>query len=304
MTPEKTRGFLEIREGIMNQRRKAVLMTVIAAIMWSSAGVFVKTVSMDTLAFVGGRGLIAGIVMLPMVLGAKPKFSWALVGGSIAYAAFTFCFIFATHLTTSANAVLLQYTSPIFVAVLSWAILKEKLTKQDKICIVVSAVGMALFFCDNFGASSVWGNLVGIGSAITFSFTIIFLRLQKNSNPVYNVCFGSLIAGVIGLPALLSSGIIMEGGSALTGLLTTGLISGISYALYAKSTAHLTAIESSLLPILDPILNPVWVFLVVGERPGMLSFLGGVIVLAAVVLRVLPLILSGKETVSQEAALQ
>ena len=256
-------------------------MTIAAAIMWSSAGMFVKTATMGPLAFAGGKGLIAGLVMLPPVLRSKHKITREVVGGSIAYAGFNLCFVFATRLTTSANAILLQYTSPVFVAVLGWLILKERLAKRDVVCIAVSAAGMALLFCDNFTASSIWGNVVGVGSAVTFSFTIIFLRLQKNGNPVYSVCFGNFLTAAIGLPSLLAGG-LPQGAEAWSGLLATGVITGISYVLYAMSTAHLSAIESSLLPILDPILNPVWVFLAVGERPGALSLLGGAIVFFSV----------------------
>lgn len=275
----------------MNQQKRAFIMTIVAAVMWSSGGVFVKTASVGALAFAGGKCLIAGIIMLPMILRSKTKITKEVVGGSIAYASFSLCFVFATRLTTSANAVLLQYTSPVFVALLGGIILKEKLTKLDKLCLGVCTGGMILFFCDNFTVSSIIGNIVGIGSAISFSFTIIFLRMQKDGNPIYNVCFGSLLAGVIGLPALLTSGVWQESGSC-SGLLATGIITGISYALYAKSTSYLTAIESALLPILDPILNPVWVFFAVGEKPGTLSLIGGGIVLCAVILRIIPMIQS------------
>lgn len=118
---------------------------------------------------------------------------------------------------------------------------------------------------------------------ITFAGNSIFLRLQKNGNPVMSVFLGNVISGVVGIPFMVSAGV--PDTKSFLFLLLAGFLCGFTYAAYAKASTGLSALETVLLPILDPVLNPVWVFLFLGEVPGKMAIIGAVIVLTAVFVR-------------------
>ena len=180
---------------------------------------------------------------------------------------------------------MLQYTAPIYVALLSWVFLRERIRRSDLLCMAFVFGGMVLFFLDETGGGTPIGNLIAVFNGVTFAGISIFLRLQKDGNPVMSMYLGNLLSALIGLPIILSAG--LPDGPSLFFLLLAGGLSALTYALYARASTGLTALETVLLPIIDPVMNPVWVFLTLGERPGALSLLGAAVVLTAVTARVL-----------------
>lgn len=303
----------------MKNHTQALLGTLLAALLWSTAGMFVKLIDWEPVPMAGGRSLAAALVLLPAVFriwekdaktkqksdhiqhgnptdviaSKRGKQSWmsmqniALFGAALSYAAFNFCFVLATKLTTSANAILLQYTAPIYVALLGYFFLKEPISRSDILCMGVVALGMGLFFLDSSSSGNVpvtapIGNLFGIGSGISFASMVLFLRLQKNreGSQVLSMFYGCLITAGLSLPAILRAP--APSLQSLLGLAATGCIVGISYGIYAAATQGLSALEAVLVPVIDPVLNPVWVYLTVGERPGNLALLGGAVVITAI----------------------
>jgi drug/metabolite transporter (DMT)-like permease len=127
------------------------------------------------------------------------------------------------------------------------------------------------------------GNIVAILSGIAFAGTALFLRKQKDSSPLESLLIGNTVTFLIGLPFILQSSPDATG---WLGLILLGVFQlGFSYILYAEAIKHVTALEGILIPILEPILNPVWVFLLLRERPGRWAIWGGIVVLASVTLR-------------------
>ena len=266
--------------------KKAVLITCAVALMWSLAGLNIKMIHWSGAAIAGGRSLIAAVLLTPLVLRSPCRRVTApVIGGAVCYAAFNYCFIVSTKLTTSANAIMLQYTDPIYVALLSWVFLRERIRRSDLLCMAFVFGGMVLFFLDETGGGTPIGNLIAVFNGVTFAGISIFLRLQKDGNPVMSMYLGNLLSALIGLPIILSAG--LPDGASLFFLLLAGGLSALTYALYARASTGLTALETVLLPIIDPVMNPVWVFLTLGERPGALSLLGAAVVLSAVTARVL-----------------
>lgn len=142
---------------------------------------------------------------------------------------------------------------------------------------------MALFFLDNLSPTGILGNIFGLASGICFAFEAIFLRMQKDGSPWESVFLGNLLTAVIGLPFLTQA---WPNAFDWVELLILGVVQlGISYVLYSIAIKHTTAIEAILIPVIEPILNPVWVLLFVGEKPGFWAIVGGVIVLAAITIR-------------------
>lgn len=266
--------------------KKAIGITCIAALIWSIAGLNIKMIAWTPYAIAAGRSIAAVLCMLPVIINSKNrKIDWFTVGGALCYVAFNYCFIVSTKYTTSANAIMLQYTAPVYVAVLAWVFLKEKITKADIISMVFVLGGMLLFFMDAAGGGSTLGNVIAVFNGVSFAGIAIFLRLQKNGNPVMSMFLGNIFTGVVGIPFILQAGI--PDGKSFGFLLLAGVLSAISYTIYAKASTKLSALETVLIPIIDPIMNPVWVFLFLGERPGIMSLIGGGVVLTAVTGRVL-----------------
>jgi drug/metabolite transporter (DMT)-like permease len=276
-----------------DNRPRAVLLLFVCAILWSSGGLLLKVVDWHPLAVAGGRGLIAGVFLLVWV--RRPKFTWSRtqIGAAVAYAACTVLFAVANKFTTAANAIFLQYTAPIYIALLSFWILGERTRRADWVTIAFAIGGMALFFVEELTFAGMFGNIIAIGSGVGFAVMALLLRKQKDGSPIESIILGNLIAGAIGLPFMLTSA--PPGAVGIGALLVLGIFQlGLPYLLYAYSIKRVTALEAVLIPVIEPVLNPVWVLFFLGERPGPLALLGGAIVLGAVVVRSLIALRMGK----------
>lgn len=268
----------------MSAHSRSVLFLVVAALCWSLGGLLIKSVTWPPLAVAGGRGFIAAIFLLLTNRGLRFHFSRDQVIGALGYAACTVTFCTATKLTTAANAILLQYTAPVWIALFGAWFLGERATRTDWITIVVVLGGMALFFADSLELAHLAGNVIAVISGVCFAGMTIALRKQKNTSAAESIVLGNAIAFLAGAwwifraPALTPQG--------WGALLTLGVVQlGISYWLYARAIKHVTALEAVLIPVIEPILNPVWVLLALHERPTSWALLGGAIVLGAVTVR-------------------
>ncbi|MCX6945863.1 MAG: DMT family transporter [Verrucomicrobiota bacterium] len=266
------------------EHTRAVGQLLAAALLWSFAGVLIKGIGWSPLAVAGGRGLIAALFLLATSRGLNFTWSRVQLGAAVAYVACTVSFVVANRLTTAANAILLQYTAPVWVALLGTWFLGERTTRADWWAILATFAGMGLFFADELRLTSVLGNLVGVFSGVCFAGVALLLRKQKAGSAVESIILGNLLAFVIGLPFIATAPALPARGWLM--LLVLGVVQlGLSYRLYSQAIRHVTALEAVLIPVVEPIFNPVWVLLFVGERPGPLALAGGVIVLGAVTLR-------------------
>lgn len=276
-----------------DHRARAVLLLFVCATLWSMGGLLLKVVDWHPLAVAGGRGLIAGVFLLVWV--RRPKFTWSgtQIAAAIAYAGCTVLFAVANKFTTAANAIFLQYTAPIYIALLAFWIVGERATRADWISIAVVLGGMALFFMEELTFAGMFGNVIAIGSGVAFAVMVLLLRKQKAGSPIESIILGNLIAGAIGLPFMLTSP--PPDAAGFGALFALGIFQlGVPYLLYAYSIKRVTALEAVLIPVVEPVLNPVWVLFFLGERPGPLALLGGAIVLGAVVVRALIALHAGK----------
>ena len=267
----------------IDKRYKAILFLFLAATLWSSGGLLIKLVSWNPVAIAGLRSLIAMLVLFAYI--RRPRFTWSFpqIGGALAYAITVTLFVTATKLTTSANAILLQYTAPIYVAVVGPWFLGERVEWFDWITIVTVIGGIVLFFLDRLTLGNQLGNIFAILSGLSFACLILFLRKQKEGSPLESVLLGNLLAGLFGIPFMFDS---MPDALSLCGIFLLGVFQlGLSYVLYSEAIKHTTALESILISGIEPILNPIWVFLVLGETPGKWGLAGGIVVLTSVTIR-------------------
>jgi drug/metabolite transporter (DMT)-like permease len=259
---------------------RAVVMAFVAGILWSLGGLLIKQVTWNPLAISGARSAIASLVLLAFI--RRPCITWSRtqIGGAIAYAATVILFVVATKLTTAANAILLQYTAPIYAALLGVWFLHERVTCGDWFTIALVMGGMALFFLDRLTTGGLWGNVFAIASGVSYASLIVLLRAQKYDSPLESVLLGNYLTAIIGLPFMFQGA---PGVSSWLSLILLGVFQlGLSYVLYSTAIKYITALEAALVPVIEPILNPVWVFLFIGEAPGRYALFGGLVVLAAV----------------------
>jgi drug/metabolite transporter (DMT)-like permease len=256
---------------------------VVTSILWSMGGLFIKIVPFDALTVAGCRSALACIVLLAWMRRPQPTWSLPQWGGIVAYAATVILFVMATKRTTAANAILLQYTAPVWVALFSSAMTGERLRRADVATVAAVCCGMAVFFADRLSPGMMEGNLLAVASGIAFAMLALCMRAQRGVATGETILFGNILAAVVCLPFLSFAGATPY---AYLGLAALGFIQlGISYVLYAWALRHVTALEAVLVTVLEPLLNPVWVALATGETPSPLSMIGGLVVLSAVLLR-------------------
>jgi len=264
----------------MSARKKAILQLIIASILWSTGGILIKLIDWNPVAIAGSRSLISGLVILFYLKRPKITLSKAQGIGALAYASTVILFVMANKMTTAANAILLQYTAPAFVAVLGAWLLKEKVRWYDLLSILCVFGGMILFFTDSVGQGSAAGNALAVISGFMLACVTIALRFQKDGSPVETMLLGNFLTFLVAIP-FMGGGLPSTQG--LLAILALGVVQlGISYILYGLAIKHLSALEAVLITVIEPLLNPVWVFLFNGEKPTLLSLLGGLVVVAGV----------------------
>lgn len=273
-------------------RPAAVALLVTAAVMWSMGGLLIKLVAWHPVAIAGIRSAIAALLFLSVL--RRPRFVWSMpqVGGAIAYAATVIFFVVATKMTTAANAILLQYTAPVYVALLSAWLLKERPNPADWVVLLFVIAGIILFFLDELAPGDRLGNMFAILSGISFAALVLCLRKQKNGSTLESIFFGNLLTAFVSLPFISAPWPDFTGWA---GLVLLGIFQlGVPYLLYAAAIRHVTALEAILVPVIEPVLNPLWVFLFIGEVPGPWAMAGGTVVFLFVTARcVLPVRGSG-----------
>jgi len=264
-----------------NKKTIALFMLLLTAILWSLAGLLIKSVNWNPMAIAGSRSIISAIFIYPFFKNKiKLRFSKQIFLGAIAYSGTVITLVAATKLTTAANAILLQYTAPIYVAAFSYWLLKEKIFKTDWLVILIILCGMCLFFLDDLTSGNMLGNILAITSGIFFGLLTIFLRKQKDASPIESVFWGNVLTGLIGIPFMIGSTPDPDDWFILVLLGVVQL--AIPYILFAYAIKHVSALEAITIPIIEPILNPIWVFIFLDEVPGKWAAIGGSLVLVTI----------------------
>jgi drug/metabolite transporter (DMT)-like permease len=266
------------------QRAQAIIQLVIASVLWSSAGFLIKSTELGGMALGSAR---AGIAILVLMLYLRRSISLTRYHllGAVTYAVNSLFFVLANKLTTAANAILLQFTAPIWVALFARWFLKERVRRSDWVAVAIVSIGMVLFFIGDLEPGHVLGNIVALISGVGMAGFVIAAKLAPHHDPAEYVVFGNGISFLVGLPFLLASIGSINFDSGLS-LLALGVFQlGIPYILYTKAIPVVSSLEAILITILEPILNPVWVSLFTGERPGVLTVVAGLIVVGTVIVR-------------------
>lgn len=264
-----------------NFHRRGVLLITLAALLWSLGGLGIKAVEAGPLVVAFYRCLFAAITLFLLGRGRGASLSPQFVVSVVAYAACLTTFVVATKWTTAANAIFLQYSGVIWVLLFSPIVTKDALHRRDSFAILAALAGMALFFVGGLEAAGMAGNLVALLSGVFFAALILTLRLQRGVASQAAVTWGS-VAVTIALLPFVRNDLAIDRTSLLI-LVILGVVQiAIAYVALTEGLKYVTATEASLIGMIEPVANPLWVFLFLGERPGPYAIAGAVIVLLAI----------------------
>ncbi|HEY0659201.1 MAG TPA: DMT family transporter [Pyrinomonadaceae bacterium] len=265
---------------------------LLAVLLWSTGGLFIKMTTLDAFAVNAGRSFLAAITVAIFTYRKGLRLDKMTLLSAFFYAGTLSCFVYATKQTTAANAIFLQYTAPIYILILSPFILKEKFRYADLITVVVCIAGMSLFFLEapsaaNHLAGNIFvGNFAALLSGAFFGLYFIFLRHPRslaNKNPALSVFYGNILVVLLMIPFLTNN----PPNPTTNDLLAISFLGvfqiGIAYILFTGGIAGgVRSLDASIIGFIEPLLNPVWVFLILSETPSKWAIIGGGIIVAAV----------------------
>ena len=265
------------------------LMLAGAALLFSTGGAAIKAATLTAWQIASFRSGVAALFLIVALPEARRGWSWKIAPPAMAYAATLVLFVLANRLTTAANAIFLQDTAPLYVLLLGPWLLREPVRRSDVVYIAAVAAGMALFFVGlppvaATAPDPARGNVIALASGVTWALTITGLRWlgragEKNA-AMATVAAGNLIACFVALP--LAVPITVAGGANVPVILYLGVVQiGLAYVLVTRAIRHVSAFETTAVLLLEPAMNPIWTWLVHGEKPGAWPLAGGAVILFA-----------------------
>lgn len=270
----------------MSKENTAIIEMLICAALWSIAGIFMKLIPWNGFAIAAMRSLISGLTFAVYMLITRKRYILSkrtILGGLLTAAVYT-CFTVANKLTTAANAIVLQYTCPVFIVIFSALFLKQKIRKNDLAVVIATLAGIALFFFDQLKPGYILGNFVAIAAGMFMAGMFLAVGTMEGDERFSTILNGQMFTFLIGLPFIIATKPEFTA-SAVINILILGIFQlGISYILYVKASENCPPLACCLLGALEPLLNPVWVFIFDGERPGVFALIGGIIVVFSITL--------------------
>ena len=268
--------------------RRARLEIVLAALLFSTGGAAIKATSLSGFEVAGLRSVIAALALVALLPSARRGYTLRAAGVGLAFAGSLVLFVSANKLTTSAASIFLQSTAPLYVLLLGPRLLGERASRSDLVVLLPVAAGLLLVF---FGTGTavrtapdpLRGNVLALLSGVTWAFAIMGLRWMSErpgNSPMAAAVLGNVFAALLCLPFLRSLSLVPAGdwvALAYLGIFQVAL----AYFFLAGGVRGLPALDASLLLLVEPALNPLWAWLVHGERPSVLALSGGALILGA-----------------------
>lgn len=271
---------------VKDKTRVGIIQMVICSILWSTAGLFIGYIDLNPFAIAGYRGLVAGITILSFMLIARYKIivNKKTLISMIFVSATALCFVLSTKLADAANAIVLQYTAPIYIVLFSAIFLKKKPKKNDLITIIVTMVGIVLFFVESLKGGNLLGNILGLCAGVSMGFMFICVGECDKDEKLSGIMLSEFLTATIGIVVslFLEKSFTTEPIPILCILFLGVFQLGIPYTLYGLANANCPALLCCLIAAIEPVLNPVLVAIVTGNVPSPLAIVGGVVVIAAV----------------------
>jgi drug/metabolite transporter (DMT)-like permease len=260
------------------------LLILAAALLWSLAGVFIKFLDLPPLTIVFYRSLFASLVFAPFVRRRQWHFDGSIALSVLSYTAAISAFVAANKLTTAANAIVLQYTAPVFVFLFTRLVWGEKISRLNGFALAIAMLGVGIISFDSAGAPEMTGVLLALLSGVLFAVYMINLQRTRAVSPIYLTWANNLVCALLLLFVVKSQ--LALSLQPLMILAVMGAVQlGMPYFLFSKGLQTVSLQEAALIALVEPVLNPLWVAIVVGEIPSLATLCGGAMILVGLGVR-------------------
>jgi len=260
------------------------ILILVTAVLWSLAGIFIKSLDLHPLTIVFYRSFFAALCFLPWVKRKSWTLSAPVLASVLSYTAAISAFVSANKLTTAANAIVLQYTAPIFVFIFARVLFRETISSLNLITLAAGALGVGIIFAGSAGRPDMAGVGVAILSGLFFAIYMTNLRFVAPVDARYLTLANNLACCLALVPWVHSRLGLAVADIAILGAMGVMQL-GIPYFLFCKGLEKISLQEASLILLVEPVLNPIWVALVFGEIPSFPTLIGGGIILLSLGLR-------------------
>lgn len=275
-----------MRQSTVRQQKTAMLQMLLCGAMWSIAGIFIKQIPWNPMVISGFRGLIAAatVALCLRLSHTKIRFTRKGFWGGFFMCMTAVCFVIANKLTASANAIALQFTSPIYILLFSVLLFRQKFRRADILAVLFTSLGVVLFFLDQLAPGRLHGNLVAVAAGGFSGGMCIAMNRCDYDERMGGMLLGHLLNALLGLPFALFTAPEFSLTPMLCILILGVVQLGLPYILFVKAEEHCSPLAVNLLSVIEPILNPLWVFLFDGETPGLFAFIGAVVIIGTITL--------------------
>ena len=265
-------------------RKLAILFLIVTGFLWSTGGLLIKLIPWSPISIAGIRSGFSAVIIYFFSKPDIKDFGKNIWVGAISYSVMVISFVFANKIASSGNVILIQYAAPVYVALFGYSFLGEKATKIDWITIAIIILGLSCFFYEDLSLKQKWGNVLAIFSGLGFAGLTLFMRKEKNANPINCVLLGNLITFLICLPFYFT-GVTMEATPWLI-ILFLGVVQlGLAYILFSTAIKYVNALDAIIYPVIEPLFNPLLTFVFLGELMSQTALIGGFLVITGVIAR-------------------
>ncbi len=268
----------------IDEHQKGLLAVVVAALLWSSGGLLIKLVTFDAMQISFFRCAIAALVFFIAFRKDVLYANGFTFINALFYAAVLIFFVLATKTTTAANAIFLQSTAPIYVLIFEPILTKTSYNKINVITVLVCVLGMILFFIGKITPEHFEGNIYALLAGVFFAAFFLGMKKNKHEYQFSSIFYGNIIVALICIPFALEIKELSFSNLWMVSFLGVFQIA-IAYIFFSQGLRRVFAIEASLLSLIEPVLNPVWVFIGYGEVPAFTAVIGGLIIIFAILTR-------------------
>ena len=268
----------------MKKENKAILEMLACAALWSIAGIFIKLIPWNSFAISCIRSFFAGLTILVYIAAKRYKIIFnrrTLTAGIIMGLVYT-SFVGANKLTTAANAIVLQFTAPLFIVIITAVLYKKKILRRDLAAVVFTMLGISMFFLDKLEGGYLIGNFVAILAGALMGGMYVAMGEAQGEERFSAILVGQITAFIIGLPFVIATKPEFSALPVLYIIILGVFQLGIPYILYGRASELCPPLACCLLGAVEPLLNPIWVLIFDGEKPGIFALIGGIIVIVSV----------------------
>jgi len=269
------------------------LLLLLAATMWSISGVIVKSPPLQELPdaergpiIACGRAIVAAVFLLPMVGRRSIRFRPAMLPMVVGFAAMNVLFVTAMTTTTAAAAIFLQYTSSMWAFLLGWWFLKEQIVRANLLALVCAVCGIVWIIAADASSTRLTGNLIALVSGFSFAVVVVSLRALRDEDSIWLIALNHVVSAAVLLPWVMSFDIGMPNVSQCLLIGALGVFQiAIPYVAFSRGLRYVTAQEAALLTLIEPLLNPFWVWLFWNESVPASTWVGGTLIVGGLAAR-------------------